>query len=145
MAINTKPVFTDIPLIGGVKFVNGTDTAAGTDRTGATGTIKTLVTGTTYGIRVDRVTAISSNTGAAAAKVIYLWLYDGTNYYLHVDLEMPAVTSSTSVAGATATVIFDRGLIVPTGWFLKCAPSILGATTDNCHVVAIGGDYNTAS
>ena len=102
-----------------------------------------LFTAGANGSRVDRVDVLGSAAegGAAAARVVRLWCYDGAlDPRLFKEVELAAVTPSGTVKGGAATVYFINGLVLPTGWTLRATLSVAGAN-DAVSLTAHGGDY----
>lgn len=128
MAANTNPLFTLTPVIGMAQI-----STANTLRDGS-GT--TLATGGTYGTRIDRVTVTA--TAATTAGMVRLSVYDGANGRLFAELPVTAVAApSGTVAAFTATMVFDRGLILPPTWVLRVSTH----NAETFNVFAIGGDF----
>lgn len=134
----TTPQFSTTPKIGMVRL-----TAASAARDTIVPAAGDLVfTAGANGARIDRVDVLPSAAegGAAAARVVRLWLYDGTTARLLAEVEMAAGTPSATVKGVAQTVSFSNGLVLPTGWTLRATMSVAGAS-DAVTVIAHGGDY----
>lgn len=131
MAANTTPIFTLTPKIGKVQI-----STANTNRDG-TGTIGTVLTGSTNGTRIHRITIQAAVTTTAG--VIRLYISDGTNVHLWTEVIVAAVTPSTTVSAWSYVMeLFgEAALILPSGY-------VLMASTNNAeafNVFAEGGDY----
>lgn len=107
-------------------------TAANTARDG-TGTIVTVFTAGTSGSRVDDI--VITATGNTTAGMIRLFLHDGTNARLWMEIPVSAVTVSATVAGWT-TSLLNQALILPNGWSLRA--STHNAETFNVFVDRAG-------
>lgn len=132
--MSTTANFTTTPRIGMLRIAAGTATRDGL--AAAAGDL--VFTAGANGSRIDRVELIDSDAvGASAARVVRLWLYDGTTARLLREVEMGAATSSATAKGAQQTVYFINGVVLPTGWTLRATSSTAGAI----NVIALGGDY----
>lgn len=140
MAVNTTPIFPLTPVIGYARL-----TAANTARDGS-GSLSTLVTGDTDGTRVDYITFTSAQATAAAnsAMVGRVFITDnaGSNPRLLSEIAISAVTASNTAIGATQTITFAGGLIIPSGVVLKVAISVYAGAQDQVDVIARAADYN---
>ena len=129
MPVNIDPIFTLTPQIG-----YGQISAANTNRDG-TGTIVDILTGATYGTRIDKITVTA--TGTTTAGMVRLYLYTGSLTRLFMEVSVVAATPSATVQVFTQTVVFDHGVVLPTDWKLQ-------ASTHNAevfNVFAMAGDY----
>lgn len=134
-----NPQFVSSPIIGLLKL-----TAANTARDG-TGTLEPLLTGSTNGTRVDRVTFISSQSAATAnsAMVGRIFISDtgGTNFKLYQEVALAAVTASNTAIGQRQQMNFLGGLILKSGMVLSCSKSINAGGQDWFDVIAEGGHF----
>ena len=94
----------------------------------------TVVAAGANGSRIDMATIQA--TGVTTGGLMRLFLHDGTNYRLIKEVEVRAATPSSTQPAFNASVTFDGGLNLPTGWSLRAAPSKSEAFT----VTAFGGD-----
>jgi hypothetical protein len=76
-------------------------------------------------------------TTATAAGLVYIFLYDGTNYHLYDTIPITAVTPSTTVAPFRVSRTYTN-LFVESGWSLRASQSVSGNVL---QVEAFGGDY----
>lgn len=103
-----------------------------------TGTIVDILTGVAAGTKIDEIRIQA--TGNPADSLVNLFLHNGVSYFYFdtFDLGDPA-TSSTTVAGFTATKVFDNLLLPAATW--KLAASITVALTSGVvNVFAFGAD-----
>lgn len=107
MPANTSPLFGLTPVIG-----FGQLTTANTNRDG-TGTIVDLVTGGTYGTRVDFVTIKA--TGTTTGQIVRFFYHDGTAYRLVHEESISAATPSGSVPSFEATWTPAKPWVIPSG------------------------------
>lgn len=118
MTANTKPVFALTPKVGLAEI-----STANTGRDGS-GTIVTVITAGDNGSHIDKIKIKAQGTTTAGQ--ISLFLLDGTNTELWKEIEVEAITPSTSVAAFEATVTPDNDddmpLVLPSGWSLGAAP-----------------------
>lgn len=73
------------------------------------------------------------------AGLVYLFLYDGTNYHLFDTVAITAVTASSTSAPFRASSRYSN-LILKTGWSLRASQSIAG-NASILRVIAFGGDF----
>lgn len=131
MAANTNPIFTLTPKISGSPI-----SVANTGRDG-TGTLGTIISGSTNGTRISRV--IVQASGSVSAGTVRLFVYDGSDNFLYKEI---AVTSS-GVSGSTPAFSYalelfgERALVLPSGYSLKASTN----NGENFYVIAEGGDY----
>lgn len=139
MPANTTPIFTLTPNCPVVEIA-----AANAARDGS-GTLVTLFTAGVNGSRIESITFTSAQATAAlnSAMVGRVFLTDtaGANPRLINEIVITAVTASNTVVGATNTILFSNGLIIPSGCILKVAQSVYVGVQDKVHVIAKGGNY----
>ena len=133
MAANTKPIFALSP-----ETTLATITGTTTDKTGATtANIVDLVTATTDGTKVTQIKY--KHVGNSTLGIFLVWVTDtsGANPRLLDESTYAAVTSSTTVATAEGTLIFND-LQLKSGQKIQ-----VGATTatTNIHVTAQIGNF----
>jgi hypothetical protein len=132
MAANTSPIFTLTPHIGMVAI-----STANTNRDGS-GTLGSVITGTTNGTHVSRITVQA--TASTTAGFVRLYIFDGGSVTeLWKEIAITAATPSGTVAAFayTLTLTGETALVLPNGYILK-------ASTHNAeafNVIAEGGDY----
>lgn len=112
----------------------GQVSTANTNRDG-TGTIATIFTAGASGSRVDDI--VVTATGTTTAGMVRLFLHDGTNARLWVEIPVTAVTPSGTVQAFTSSLL-NQALILPNGWSLR-------ASTNNAETFSIfvdrAGDF----
>jgi hypothetical protein len=129
MPANTTPIF---PLTAQAACVN--ISTANTNRDG-TGTIGTVLTAGSNGTRIDRV--VIQATATTTAGVVRLFIYTGSTYFLLSETLVSAITPSATVRAFSTTLVFDRGLILPSGYSLRASTH----NAESFNVIAIAGDY----
>lgn len=116
----------------------GVISTANTNRDG-TGTLGTVLTAGTNGSRVDSITITA--TGTTTAGLIRLYVHDGTNARLLMEVPVRAVTPSGTAAAFSQTLDLSRypfvPLILPSGHSLRAAPH----NAETFNVLAMGGDF----
>jgi hypothetical protein len=112
----------------------GQVSVANTNRDG-TGTIATIFTAGASGSRVDDVVIVA--TGTTTAGMVRLFLHNGTDARLWVEVPVSAATPSGTVQAFTASLL-NQSLILPTGWSLRA--STHNAETFNV-IVDRAGDF----
>lgn len=94
-----SPQYAATPVIG-IAQVSQANTAR--DGTGTLGTtIMNVLTGSANGTRIRRIEVQA--TGATAAGMVRLFLHDGTNTRLFLEVPITAITPSGTVAAFTST------------------------------------------
>lgn len=150
---NNSPIFVGMTNIGRTR-ISGSNTASD-----GTGTIYTFYTSGLSGSRVDSITFTSAASASAASSAmvgkIFMGDIGGTSFRIIQEVAISAVTRTNTVIGATQTIDFVNGYILPSGvsigyrnGFILPSGSILGATitvyagnTDQMDVIGKGGDF----
>jgi hypothetical protein len=112
----------------------GQVSTANTNRDG-TGTIATILTAGASGSRVDDITVIA--TGTTTAGMVRLFVNDGTNTRLWLEIPVTAATPSGTVQAFTATLL-NQALLLPSGYSLRASTN--NAETFNV-IVRRAGDF----
>lgn len=124
MALNAQYAAT--PQIGTVNLAATADSVL----TGTPTTVSAaIITGATNGTRITKIVIKNTTVGAAAAGIVRLWLFDGTNYRLLYEVLMPATTSSATVSsyGIVLNEISNLDLlplVLKTGHSIKASISV---------------------
>lgn len=105
---------------------------ANTNRDG-TGTIVTVLTAGASGSRVDDITVIA--TGTTTAGMVRLFINDGSNTRLLLEIPVTAAVPSGTVQAFTYTLL-NQALLLPNGYSLRAATN--NAETFNVHVTRAG-------
>lgn len=129
MPANTNPVFTLTPRIGYAQV-----SLANTGRDG-TGNISDILTGATYGTRIDKVTVTA--TGNTTGGMVRLFLYTTAVTRLFLEISVTSATVSSTVQAFTQTVVFDHGIILPLNWKLQASTH----NAETFNIFAFAGDY----
>lgn len=131
MPANTTPIFPLTPVVG-----VGQCTVANANRDG-TGTLVDVITGTTNGTRISRITIKATVTTTAG--MIRLYIYNTTNTRLWREIAVSAITPSATVAAfeQTLTLSGEDALILPSGYILKASTE----KAEAINVIAEGGNY----
>jgi len=124
----TSPQYAATPKIG-----SGTVSAANTNRDG-TGTLVTILTAGSNGSRIDWL--VISAPGTTTAGMIRLFLSDGTNHRLFLEIPVIATTPSSTIPAFRAEQALP-GLVIPSGWTLRAATHV----AETFNVLTIGGDF----
>jgi hypothetical protein len=134
MPANTAPIFTLTPVIASAQV-----SAANTNRDG-TGTVVTVVAGSTNGRRIDRIKIKATVTTTAG--MVRLYIDDGTNVRLWTEVPVSAITVSASQPGFETnlgpTDPYAPLLVLPSSSY------ILKASTHNAEAINVqvfGGDF----
>lgn len=107
---------------------------ANTNRDG-TGTIVTVLTAGSNGSRVDDITVTA--TGTTTAGMVRLFVNDGVNTRLWLEIPVSAITPSGTVQAFTATLL-NQALLLPNGYSLRASTN--NAETFNV-IVRRAGDF----
>src|SRR5687768_13268335 len=108
----TTPAFAATPIIGRAQIAT-----ANTNRDG-TGTMGTVATGSTNGTLINRIRIAATVTTTAG--MIRLFIYDGTNTRLWLEIPVVAITPSATVA-AFAYELAVSDLVLPNTYELRAA------------------------
>jgi hypothetical protein len=132
LAANQNPIFTITPHIASASIAT-----ANTGRDG-TGTLGAVITGTTNGTRVDRVTIHA--TGTTTAGMIRFFIDDGSTIRIIYEVSVTAATPSGTVQAfgyewvRTDTLPL---LVLPNTYVLRAGTN----NSETFIVTAYGGDY----
>lgn len=107
---------------------------ANTARDG-TGTIVTVFTAGSSGSRIDDIVIVA--LGTTTAGMIRLFVHDGSNARLWVEVPVTATTPSSTVPAWTTTLT-NLALVLPNGWSLRASTN--NAETFNI-IVDRAGDF----
>ena len=144
MAQNTSPIFVLTPDIGSVRLA-----ASSSARDGSAQSVSGLFLAGPSGSRIESVTFTTATTGsttvnsAMVGRLYYAPVAGAaqSNLRLLQEVAIAAVTPSVSAIGATQTMFFPGGLIMPSGSALSCSISAYAGNQDATDVIARGGDY----
>lgn len=134
MAANTNPIFALIP----ETKVNCIITGTTTDKSGATtANIKDLLTAATDGTKVTWIKF--KHVGNSTAGIFLIWITDtnGANPTLFYEQTYSAISSSTTVATAEGTILFND-LQLKAGQKIQVGATVVSS---NIHVTASTGDF----
>jgi phosphoglycerol transferase MdoB-like AlkP superfamily enzyme len=122
------PIFTDTPIIGVAQV-----SAANTNLNG-TGTIVTVVTGSTNGTKITeiQVKAIVTTT----AGMVRFYIYDGVNTRLFYEVLVSAITPSATVSAFYASVPLSN-LILPSTYEIRASTE----KAETFNIIAYGSNF----
>jgi hypothetical protein len=131
----TTAQYAAIPKIGSALL-----TTADTSLT-APSTVGTVFTAGASGSRIDYIEV--QGVATTIAGIVNLFIFDGTNYFLYIQIPIQAVTSSTTAVAFSTTVSSNGNanllpINLPTGYSLRATTSV---AQTGVRVVALGGDY----
>lgn len=86
------------------------------------------------GGRIDVVHVVAA--GTTTQGIVRLFIYDGSVYRLLKEIEVGAKTPSGTVSVWSASLVFDGGLAMQTGYSLRATT----ANSETFHVIAQGAD-----
>ena len=115
-------------------------TTADTSLTAPT-TVGTVFTAGSSGSRIDYIEV--QGVATTVAGLVNIFIFDGTNYFLYIQVPIQAITSSTTVPAFT-TLLSSNGnanllpINLPTGYSLRATTSV---AQTGIRVTAQGGDY----
>lgn len=112
-------------------------TAANTNRDG-TGTIATVLTAGSSGTRLERVRIQAA--GTTTAGVLRLFIHDGTNARLMMEILVSAITPSTTVQAWSTDIDMSfngQSLILPSGFSLRASTH----NAETFNIIAMGADF----
>jgi hypothetical protein len=67
---------------------------------------------------------------------VRLWLYDSTTYWLLDEIQISAVTGSSTLAQNRVSVTYSNLVLPSASWSLRATTSVAQTT----HVIALGAD-----
>lgn len=142
------PVFTQTPYLKSLSLAAQTacTTRAPTVTASlAAANITELTPVSTNGRRVDsiQVSACSSAIGSATvAQIVGIWAWDGTTAYLIKEIDVTAVTPSTTVDAFTTTWYPTIPLVLPAAFKLFASTTVTTTSALTAlQVTVMGGDY----
>ena len=144
MAQNTTPIFVLTPRLDTVRL-----TASSSARDGSAQSVSGVFLAGPSGSRVEQVTYTTATTGQTTANsaMVGRLYYAATpgaaqsNLRLIQEVAITAVTPSAAAIGATQTMTFPGGLILPANVALSCSISAYAGNQDATDVIVRGGDY----
>lgn len=132
----TDPQFAAIPALGAALLGN-----AETDLQVPT-TTSTILTSAANGTKIEEIVVEASKSGSLVATtvagLVYVFLYDGSNYRLFDSITVTANTASSTASPFRLSRTYSN-LVLKSGWSLRCSQSIAG-NASILVVVAMGGD-----
>lgn len=133
MAMTSTPVFAQTPKTFIATLTSPTAVTSRANITGTTGLVK-LTDTTTNGFRLDNITVKAKETTVAG--FIGIWMYDGTTSFLWKEIELTAITASTTVASKETSTDYTDVNLTPTQQLY------ISATVDqDVNVFANGGAW----
>lgn len=118
----TDPAFGSVPNMGSALLG-----AAETNLQVPTST-STIITAGTNGTRIEEIVVEASATSLVASTVaglVYIFLFDGTNYRLYDTITVTAITASATVPGFRQRNTYTN-LWIKSGWSVRMSQSIAG-------------------
>jgi hypothetical protein len=133
MAANVSPIFPGTPVVGIATLTSATAVTNLANITGTTG-LTQLTPASTNGKRVDSI--VVKAKGTTSAGKLGVWIYNGTTSFIFDEIDIGAVTASTTVDA----FVFQKNyanLVLPATYQLFISETV---QTD-VNVFAFGGDY----
>lgn len=131
--MTNTPVFAQTPKLFVATLTSPTAVTSRADITGTTGLTK-LTDLQTNGLRVDSIQVVSKGTSSAG--IVFVWLYDGTTSYLWDQIDISAVTGSTTLDSIAVSKTYTSKNLTPTQ---QLYVSI--SVTQDVNVFLDGGAY----
>jgi hypothetical protein len=133
MPVNAAPIFPVAPIVGIATLTTATAVTTRANIVGTTGLV--LLTATsTFGTRIDQITIKSKATSVAAN--VFIWVYNGTSAFLFDELDVVAITASTTADSYTLSKTYNN-LVLPPTFQLYVSETVQTDLT----VFAFGGVY----
>ena len=131
----TSAQYASTPRIGSALL-----TTADTSLT-APSTVGTVLTAGSSGSRIDYIDV--QGVATTVAGIVNIFIYDGSTYFLYVQVPITAVTSSTTATAFQATLSSNGNanilpINLPNGYSLRATTSV---AQTGIRVTAMGGDY----
>lgn len=124
----TAPAYASVPNLAGQLL-----TAAEASYTAPTTTLAVLTAGAS-GTRLNRV--VVKGVATTVAGKVLLFLFDGTTYHLFDEIDITAITLSTTVDSFRLERAYTD-VVIKTGWSLRAGLSV---AQTGVKVIAFGGD-----
>lgn len=123
-----SPAFAVTPRIAATNIAT-----ANTNRDG-TGTVSTLIQGSSTGTRVAEIVCKARVTTTAG--MVRIFLYDGSTYRFFDEVNIAAATPSATVQGIRVSTLYNNLILPSASW------SIVVAThnAESIDVIALGAD-----
>ena len=136
---NIYPIFPRSPVIGRARL------SAAVTASNGSGSLTTLLTAGASGSRVDYITFTNSQLAMAASSAmvgkVFLSNTAAADPYIIAEVAIATVTRSATAVGATQTITFAGGLVIPSGSVISVAQSVYAGAQDQFDVIARGGHY----
>ena len=139
MPANTAPIYPVAPVVGIADLSGATALTSRAKITGTTG-LTSLTPASTNGKRIDAIRVKASNTVAGVAANVFVWINDGTSSYLYDELDLAAITPSTTTDAFVLEKTYTT-LVLPPTYRLYVSITVASGGNTNCTVFAMGGDY----
>jgi hypothetical protein len=101
MTMTNKAVFPQIPDTEIATLTSPTAITSRANITGTTGLVQLTALPVTNPKRVDAI--VVKSKGTSLAGILSLWIYNGTTSYLYDEIDLTAVTPSTTLSSMKAT------------------------------------------
>jgi len=131
--MTNTPVFAQTPKLFVATLTSPTAVTSRANITGTTGLTK-LTDLQTNGLRVDSIQVVSKGTSSAG--IVFVWLYDGTTSYLWDQIDISAVTGSTTLDSIAVSKTYTSKNLTPSQ---QLYVSI--SVTQDVNVFLDGGAY----
>jgi hypothetical protein len=133
MPVNAAPIFPVAPIVGIATLTAATAVTTRANIVGTTGLV--LLTATsTFGTRIDQITIKAKATSVASN--VFIWVYNGTSAFLFDELDVVAITASTTADSYTLSKTYNN-LVLPPTFQLYVSETVQTDLT----VFAFGGVY----
>ena len=87
------------------------------------------------GSRIER--CVVKAAGTTTAGMVRLFIHNGTAATLLTEIPVAPVTPSGTLPAFETTLVFDGGLVIPTGYSLRAATH----NAESFQLTALGGDF----
>lgn len=131
--MTNTPVFAQTPKLFVATLTSPTAVTSRANITGTTG-LTELTDLQTNGLRVDSIQVVSKGTSSAG--IVFVWLYDGTTSYLWDQIDISAVTGSTTLDSIAVSKTYTSKNLTPSQ---QLYVSI--SVTQDVNVFLDGGAY----
>ena len=111
-----------------------TISTANTSLTGS-GTLGIVFSAGANGTRIER--CVVKATGTTTAGMVRLFIHNGVAATLLTEIPVAPVTPSGTLPAFETTLVFDGGLVIPTGYSLCAATH----NAESFQLTALGGDF----
>ena len=137
--MSNSPAFASTPHNTSTSLTNSAETDLGTP----THAVSCFTAGSN-GSKIEEISVGVASTGVTPVSptgLVYLFLYDGTNYHYYDTISTTSTTGSTTVAPFKSAPSRYPNLVLENGWSLYASVSVIATSPAYFQLHVFGGDY----